>query len=148
MERFILDVISKHIGEEEVIRSDQHGFTKGKSCLTNLIAFYDVITRWLDEGRGLAGTPEDCAAIQRDLDRLESWAEKNLMTFKKGKCRVLHLGRKIAIHQYRLGMDLLESSSEEKGLRVLAKRASGIVGCIGKSVASRTREVILPLYSA
>ncbi|GAB0197889.1 mitochondrial enolase superfamily member 1 [Grus japonensis] len=49
MEQLILGVISKH-AEEKVIRNGQHGFTRGKSCLTNLIAFYDGMTGWVDEG--------------------------------------------------------------------------------------------------
>jgi len=53
MEKLILDVITKQVEEKKVIRSSQHGFTKGKSCLTNLIAFYDGITGWVDEGRAV-----------------------------------------------------------------------------------------------
>jgi len=103
---------------------------------------------------GVVDTPEGCAAIQRDRDRLESWAERNLVRF--------NLGRNNPMHQYRLGVDLLESSSAERDLGVLlddrltmsqqcaqaAKKANGILGCIRKSVASRTREVLLPLYTA
>ncbi|PKU43583.1 rna-directed dna polymerase from mobile element jockey- hypothetical protein [Limosa lapponica baueri] len=53
MERLVLAIISKHMEEKKAIRSSQHGFTKGKSCLTNLIAFYDGITGWIDEGRAV-----------------------------------------------------------------------------------------------
>jgi len=53
MEQLILDVISKQVEEKKVIRSSQHRFTKGKSCLTKLIAFHDGITGWVDERRAV-----------------------------------------------------------------------------------------------
>jgi len=31
--------ISKHMNNKKIIRSSQHGFSKGNSCLTNLINF-------------------------------------------------------------------------------------------------------------
>jgi len=41
MEQLVLDTLSKQLKDKKVIRSTQHGFTKGKSCLTKLVAFYD-----------------------------------------------------------------------------------------------------------
>lgn len=34
-----------------MIRSTQHGYTKGKTCLSNLIALYDEMMRLVDEGK-------------------------------------------------------------------------------------------------
>mgnify|MGYP001853408596 CR=1 FL=1 len=48
MELLVLDVISKKLEEN---KSGQYGFGKGKSCLTNLVAFCNVITGWVDAER-------------------------------------------------------------------------------------------------
>ncbi|PKU48086.1 hypothetical protein llap_1643 [Limosa lapponica baueri] len=140
MEQLILDVISKHVEEKKVIGNGQHGFTKVKSCSNSLIAFYGGMTGWVDEDRAVV-----------------------YLNFSKAFYTVSNnIGRNNPMHQYRLGVDLLESSSAEKDLRVLldsklamsqqcaivVKKANGLLGCIKKSVAGRSREVILPLYSA
>ncbi|KAK4824030.1 hypothetical protein QYF61_009621 [Mycteria americana] len=79
-------------------------------------------------------------ALQRDLDRLNRWAEANCMSIKKAKHRE----------------ECLESCLAEKDLGLLvhswlymsqqcaqaARKANSILACIRNSVASRTKELI------
>jgi len=46
-------VLTGHVKDNQGIRPSQHGLMKGRSCLTNLISFYDQVKRLVDEGKAV-----------------------------------------------------------------------------------------------
>ncbi|KAJ7410615.1 RNA-directed DNA polymerase from mobile element jockey-like protein [Pitangus sulphuratus] len=81
MDHLILEAISILIKDKKVIRSSQHGFTKGNSCLTKLIAFYNETVTWVDEGRAVG-------SVYLDFNKAFNTVSQNILIGTLRKCEL------------------------------------------------------------
>ena len=50
LERLIKDHMVDFLVKHKLLNSSQHGFLKARSCLTNMLCFFEEITKWIDVG--------------------------------------------------------------------------------------------------
>jgi hypothetical protein len=51
LESVVKDKIMSHLKKHKLIKNSQHGFLSGRNCSTNLLAFFEKVTREVDSGQ-------------------------------------------------------------------------------------------------
>ena len=261
VEGIVKQRLVSHLEEHSLIKDSQHGFLRGRSCLTNLLDFLEDTTKELDQGSPVdivyldfskafdkvshirlvkklaahgiggcmlewiqswlknrrqrvfidgefsewadvtSGVPQgsvlgpicfliyindieggllsklgkfaddskliksiksqnDSEILQRDLEKLEKWADEWQMEFNVDKCSVIHLGKSNPCTEYTLCNKALKCSDKERDLGVVVdktlkfsdqsniavNRANATLGMIKRNVVSRNKDVITKLY--
>ena len=69
LETLIRDHMVEFLVKHKLINTSQHGFLKARSCLTNLLCFFEEITKWVDDG---PGSPVDVVYLdfQKAFDKV------------------------------------------------------------------------------
>ena len=101
-------------------------------------------------------------SLQKDIDKVEAWAESWSMQFNVNKCKIMHIGHNNINFNYSMNSQWLDFCEAEKDLGVwfssnlkqskqcieARNKASRVLGFINRNVEYKSREVILKLYKS
>ena len=111
---------------------------------------------------GVVNNLEQHDVLQQDLQRLVDWSNRWLMEFNAAKCTVIHVGRNNQRYEYVMGEQKLSAVDEERDLgimitadmkssvncQVACSRAQRILGMLKRFIASKTANIMVPLYKS
>ena len=100
------------------------------------------------------------SALQRDLTKVQEWAERWKMDFNIGKCKVMHIGNKNPKNVYSMGGNEIETTNAERDLGVtiddrldlgthiknIVAKANRMLGLIKISFACLDKPMFMNLY--
>lgn len=94
-----MSALTWHVRDNQAIRHGQHSFTKGRSCLTNLVSCYDKMTRLVDDRKAGGVVVLDLAFVQFPT---AFWRNRPLVAWMD----VVFAGKKMARPKELLWMEL------------------------------------------
>ncbi len=98
---------------------------------------------YADDTKIALATPktEDCVKLQRNVNLMKEWADKNRMKFNIDKCAVLHFGKKNLNYEYKLSQKAIRKSSAERDLGVIISGTGKFHEHVSATVAKANRMV-------
>ena len=159
LETIIRDHMMDFLLKHRLINHSQHGFLKARSCLTNLLCFFEEITKWVDEG-----SPVDIIYLdfQKAFDKVPHQRLILKMLFNFGKCKCLHTGPGNTGMNYEMGGTILSKTGKEKDLgvtmnanmkvseqcRIAVSKGNQVLGMIRRNITYKEKSLIVPVYKA